>query len=375
MDAELPVHLGVPKAILDNVVFCHQEDSNWPFSEPSVLKKKFDDIFSSKRYAVALDNIKEIIKEKKQEVQIGNVRLEALKADAVKAKKIRETLTQLNQQMNAKTETLATIESKIQQIGQNVIKLNDVFREIDLTADQIQQIINKKDFYTSTMISLESHITPRTESTHELKKMLNDLNVNSNLVEQEKANILTEKTKLERRLKKIQDELSQKHLIMGRLEAAMEEHQRQIQARAELIEKTNQEHKMQLPVQGGKQTVTLLKKKLHLLSLTSGKHKEAAITKQNALSDELQLLKSRLLSIQENKKHLLSRIEQDKIQIDIIEKKIQGFQVSDSEVDSTQEKIKENVSFFSDQQGKKSFLHEFCVYTLYGFFRKRNWPN
>ena len=29
MDAEIPQHLGVPKAILENVVFCHQEESNW----------------------------------------------------------------------------------------------------------------------------------------------------------------------------------------------------------------------------------------------------------------------------------------------------------------------------------------------------------
>lgn len=29
LDAEMPGHLGVPRAVLDNVVFCHQEESNW----------------------------------------------------------------------------------------------------------------------------------------------------------------------------------------------------------------------------------------------------------------------------------------------------------------------------------------------------------
>jgi DNA repair protein RAD50 len=308
MDAELPMHLGVPKAILDNVVFCHQEDSNWPFSEPSLLKKKFDDIFSSKRYAVALDNIKEIRKETAQEIQVGNVRLEALKSDTVKAKKIRETLTQMNQQVTAKTETLTTIESRINNIAQEVVKLNDVFREIDLTADQIQQIINKKDFYTATLKSLESHITPRSESTAELKKMLNDINVNQDAIEKEKLAVVTEKSKLERRLKKIQDELSQKHLIMGRLEAAIEEHQKQIQLRADLITKTNQEHGMKLPTHDGLKTASLLKRNLQAHTSKNNKAKEDATTKENAITDELQVLKSRLLSIQENKKHLLSRI-------------------------------------------------------------------
>ena len=60
----MPDHLGVSKAILENVIFCHQEESNWPLSEPAALKKvcyaayssltrsnigeqKFDDIFEA----------------------------------------------------------------------------------------------------------------------------------------------------------------------------------------------------------------------------------------------------------------------------------------------------------------------------------------
>ena len=45
LDEEVPKQLGVSKAILENVIFCHQEESNWPLSEPAALKKKFDDIF------------------------------------------------------------------------------------------------------------------------------------------------------------------------------------------------------------------------------------------------------------------------------------------------------------------------------------------
>jgi DNA repair protein RAD50 len=47
MDEEVPLLLGVSRAILENVIFCHQEESNWPLSEPSALKKKFDDIFEA----------------------------------------------------------------------------------------------------------------------------------------------------------------------------------------------------------------------------------------------------------------------------------------------------------------------------------------
>jgi DNA repair protein RAD50 len=52
MDEEVPLLLGVSKAILENVIFCHQEDSSWPLSEPSALKKKFDDIFEATKWVV-----------------------------------------------------------------------------------------------------------------------------------------------------------------------------------------------------------------------------------------------------------------------------------------------------------------------------------
>lgn len=34
MDIEVPRLMGVSTAILDNVIFCHQEESNWPLAEP-----------------------------------------------------------------------------------------------------------------------------------------------------------------------------------------------------------------------------------------------------------------------------------------------------------------------------------------------------
>lgn len=50
MDKEIPELMGVSKAVLENVIFCHQEESNWPLSDNAKLKAKFDDIFSATRW-------------------------------------------------------------------------------------------------------------------------------------------------------------------------------------------------------------------------------------------------------------------------------------------------------------------------------------
>lgn len=74
MDREIPALMGVSKAILENVIFVHQDEANWPLQDPSTLKKKFDDIFSATRYlnislepSLISQNIKITRKKKKKE--------------------------------------------------------------------------------------------------------------------------------------------------------------------------------------------------------------------------------------------------------------------------------------------------------------------
>lgn len=264
-----------------------------------------------------------------------------MKSDTEKAKRIRTNVTQLNQQASAKAETLKTLEDNINHVEHETNKLNDIFREINLTGDQIQQIINKRDFYQSTLNSLKDHISNRPESTEELKRLLKLHQSSENNSQREKSVLLNEKDQLQKKLKKANEELIQKHSIMGRLEAASEEYDRQINIRKELIQSINDLYNYNLPLQDGDKSLTVLKKSIKLKSLQYEKRKKEAMTKQNILSDELQLLKSRLLSIGESKKHLISRIEQEKIQINVLEEKIKNYQVSNNEIDDLKDKIEE----------------------------------
>lgn len=65
IDAVMIESLGVSKAVINNVIFCHQEDSCWPLGEGKALKTKFDDIFDATKYNKALENIRKV---KKQQV-------------------------------------------------------------------------------------------------------------------------------------------------------------------------------------------------------------------------------------------------------------------------------------------------------------------
>ncbi|GAW81962.1 DNA repair protein RAD50 [Plasmodium gonderi] len=58
----IPKLMGVSKALLENVILCHHEESLWPFSESVKIKKKFDELFGDDNFSKILD---ELIKCKK----------------------------------------------------------------------------------------------------------------------------------------------------------------------------------------------------------------------------------------------------------------------------------------------------------------------
>lgn len=88
LDSIMPTYLGVSKAVLDLVIFCHQDESLWPMSEPAPLKKKFDEIFEALKYTKALDNIKDIRKKEGERLKLHKRAEEEAKRDKVRADKV-----------------------------------------------------------------------------------------------------------------------------------------------------------------------------------------------------------------------------------------------------------------------------------------------
>lgn len=88
LDRMLPNYFGVSKAILESVIFCHQDDSLWPLSEPAALKKKFDEIFEAQKYTKAIDNIKQIRKNHSEVLRRLRSEESSCKDNKIKADKV-----------------------------------------------------------------------------------------------------------------------------------------------------------------------------------------------------------------------------------------------------------------------------------------------
>ncbi len=107
MDGVMSVVLRVPKPVLEYVLLCHQEESNWPLMEGKALKERFDDIFEASRYAKALQELQDL---RKEHVDTGK----DLRATAVESEGLLREATKMRADLAKDQAALAAFHDTLQ---------------------------------------------------------------------------------------------------------------------------------------------------------------------------------------------------------------------------------------------------------------------
>ncbi|KAK7078560.1 hypothetical protein SK128_026094 [Halocaridina rubra] len=138
--------LGVSKPILNNVIFCHQEEANWPLDEGKKVKEKFDAIFSATKYIKCLDVLRKKRKALKDEVRNDKEILKEMeKLKVLAANKRKELQTQeaslatLKDRRKELENDMQPIASRIEDVRKlindiNVIKLKHMSKKEKLSS-------------------------------------------------------------------------------------------------------------------------------------------------------------------------------------------------------------------------------------------------
>lgn len=219
----MPTILGVSKAILENVIFCHQEDSLWPLSEPSVLKKKFDDIFASTRFTKALDHTKAHLKDRLAELKVNKNTLEFLKADREKAAKAKNEIDKAETRIEEINTELEEHEQEITEVSNRLETLMHSRQKYQTTALQIQKFEHERKVLDAAIVSLLASLEDNFEETdQELADLLENLNSGG----EERENNLQQKKlmkiKLEADVNSMQGELTKWMVEEGKLKSENE---------------------------------------------------------------------------------------------------------------------------------------------------------
>ncbi|KAF6775059.1 hypothetical protein AHF37_05692 [Paragonimus kellicotti] len=167
LDSEMVTSLGVSKAVLENVIFCHQEDSNWPLQEAKAVKQRFDDLFASSRYVKALDAIRKCKQEKDSNIRIYKTELKHLGKSREEANKLRNERQDLQQSIESEQRTLASVQQKLDPIVERLNLYKQKYAELIQIQAEIKSCETEKSHLDESVHNLLANIRNEFEGTDE----------------------------------------------------------------------------------------------------------------------------------------------------------------------------------------------------------------
>uniref|UniRef100_A0A383V2M5 Rad50/SbcC-type AAA domain-containing protein n=1 Tax=Tetradesmus obliquus TaxID=3088 RepID=A0A383V2M5_TETOB len=159
INAMVPSLMGVSKAVLDNVIFVHQEESNWPLADGATIKKKFDEIFAATKYTKALETLRKLRLEKTQEVKEMRLKLDTLKshkdmaasfsadiaAGSAKAERLHADIQQLQAAIDGHAVEVAAMDAKLDQIADVVDELSRLRAQLEVLSAAASEKLSRLD--------------------------------------------------------------------------------------------------------------------------------------------------------------------------------------------------------------------------------------
>ncbi|XP_026515222.1 DNA repair protein RAD50 [Terrapene carolina triunguis] len=237
IDREMISALGVSKSVINNVIFCHQEDSNWPLSEGRALKQKFDEIFSATRYIKALETLRQVRQKQSLRVKECQTELKYLKQNKEKAREIQDHLSNREAQLAASKENVKSIENQLDPLKNRLAEIEQNLAKVVRLDNEIKALDSRKRQMEKDNQDLQQKMEKVFQGTDD---QLRDMYQNHQRTVKEKERRLTDcQRELDRASKECQRfnrEKSELLVEQGRLQLQADRHQQDIRTRDSLIQ-------------------------------------------------------------------------------------------------------------------------------------------
>lgn len=235
LDQIMPQYLGVSKAILDSVIFCHQDESLWPMSEPSVLKKKFDEIFEAMKYTKAIDNIKVLRKKQNEELAKFKIMEQHSKEDKDKADRAEKRSIKLQEEIEA----LRVETHNLSQEMRNAAELADkAWKESESYAQVLGALEGKRIEARSVQTSIDNlqrHLVELDESDEWLKSTLEQFEARQIQYQEQEETLKEKYMDIKEQIENTRHQLGLKQAEHGKHENDKAQFERQVERRENMV--------------------------------------------------------------------------------------------------------------------------------------------
>ncbi|KAI1167129.1 AAA domain-containing protein [Nemania serpens] len=235
--------LGVSPAVLDAVIFCHQEESLWPMSEPAALKKRFDEIFEAMKYTKAIENLK--VLRKKQGESLAKLKAKEIddKRDKDRGAECEARSLQLSRDIEDLREQEVELQKQINDAAQKAKERHESANSYLRIVNDLQMKTEELRIRTVTLKESKSRMDDElSESDEWLRDALEQYEERVARYAQDIDENRVQYKEYKENLDETRQHLSEKLAEQGRHQSDKAKYERQLQSRVELVQQAAQLH-------------------------------------------------------------------------------------------------------------------------------------
>ena len=249
MEAEMFIALGVTKPILNYVIFCHQEDSNWPLDEGKKLKERFDAIFDATEYLKCIKNMKDHVKSLRSTVAAKKAEAASSRKDHTEAELLKKEIGDQKNRLASSEERVAKCKADRDAIETELGKLQKIEKEagtIEMEKTKQETLLGELKKSVSSLdqkLKLPGCLQVNAEVTEgELDDMMQQLVSSRAQKERDAARDQKQLDSIERKIKLQKEEAGRLTLERGKLESEEDRFRQMRSERDELVRQLYARH-------------------------------------------------------------------------------------------------------------------------------------
>lgn len=352
IDKMMPYYLGVSKAILDSVIFCHQDESLWPMSEPGALKKRFDEIFEALKYTKAVDNIKVMAKQQKANLLLYQKDEENTRVNKDRADKMEKQMTKLDNEIANFRDQSDQLSAKIKEAVQHAEESWKRKEEAATIAGRLDGKRVEREAKDESVKSLRTTLVEMSDSDEQLQIMLEQYDERVQTAKEEVQSKTDVYKGMSEEMMDTRKRVSAKEREVGTYEAEKASYERQTATRERTVKETARSHGIRgfdLDIDNAK-----AKEFIDLISKKARDQNAAFEHARRETQDDLRAAQKELNGINERKSALNQQKDSSRQTITGYDRRIASLQHQQSQVDVDEGSI---AAMQSHLQGVETRLH------------------
>ncbi|TRX96456.1 hypothetical protein FHL15_002728 [Xylaria flabelliformis] len=235
--------LGVSPAVLDAVIFCHQEESLWPMSESGALKKRFDEIFEAMKYTKAIENLKVLRKRQGESLAKLKAREPGEKRDKDLAEKKQARALQLQQEIEDLRQEAMKLDKQMNDAAQKAKERREAANSYLLIVNDLKTKTDELRIRKETLEESKNRMDEElSESDERLQDALAQYEDRVARYAQDIEESRVQYKEYKDSLDASRQQLSEKLAEQGKHQSDKAKYERQLESRVELVQQAAQLH-------------------------------------------------------------------------------------------------------------------------------------